>query len=513
MTQFELTADGAGVVALVSCEETVNEEENSSMLAVTLSFKSSQWYGVTYWLEGKLGDITLDKTVHYVYLGAKNKFYPVEQTFYLTVPHETDGTGIATVTIDLKGATRTGSAGSGWRVQGFGSVPLTPIARASTVGAADADIGGVSVIAVSRKNSSYSHSLSYSFGSLTGFIAEDGTGADQPVYCTATAIPFKVPEAFYYELTSAKAGVCTVTCTTYKDQTQVGLPMSCSFAVHTREDLCKPILTASVADVNEETVALTGDANVLVRFCSRAQLESLAQGQFGATVLSKTPDGVVEEPESDNFSFYALDSRGYETALSLSVPMIPYVMLTANASCNRNGNTDNTATLTVRGSYYNGSFGKQENHLTVVATVGGRIYNLDTQVFDNSYVATCVLEDMDYTSGYVINLYVSDALTELTPLVQLRRGVPVFDWGRRDFAFHVPITAPMINGVTNVALKAWPVGSVIMTADDRSPADTMGGTWQKLENMGLDLYFWQRLKSVDLLGTGLLGSFVLGDEV
>ena len=113
MSQYELTADSAGITARVSCVETVDQQANTSTLAITLEFKSSQWYGVTYWLEGAVGDAALDKTVHYTYLGALNKYYPVEQTFYVTVPHGSDGTGTAALTVNIRGATRSGSAGSG----------------------------------------------------------------------------------------------------------------------------------------------------------------------------------------------------------------------------------------------------------------------------------------------------------------------------------------------------------------------------------------------------------------
>lgn len=513
MTQFELTADGAGVMARVTCVETVLEEQNCSQLAITLEFKSSLWYGISYWLEGTLGDVTLDKTVHYAYLGEKNQYYPVEETFYVTVPHEADGTGTAALTLDLKGTTRTGSAGSGWKVKGSCSIPLTPIARASTVGATDAAIGAVSMIAVSRKNSGYCHTLAYSLGGLSGFIAEDGSVSEKMVYCTAAAVPFKVPEAFYYEMTQAKSAPCVITCVTYNGTQQVGLESSCSFTVHTDGAQCAPTLTAQLQDVNPDTLAVTGDASTMVRFCSQVKKTSTAQGLYGATIVEKSEDLVESGPETNVFDFYAVDSRGYETGVSLCMPMVPYVKLTANASCSRRGSTENTAILTVRGSFYSGSFGLVDNALAVTAYADGKEYFMDVEFSGNSYVATCLLEELAYTESHLITVEAVDLLTTVQTQVRLQQGVPVFDWGQRDFAFHVPVTAPRINGISNVAFKAWPIGAVIMTANDVSPAQTIGGTWGKLEDLGIDLFLWQRLQGADLLGTAKLGTFTLGEEV
>lgn len=511
MSQYELTADSAGVSALLSCTETVNEQANTSTLAITLQLKSRQWYGVTYWLEGTIGDVTLDKSVHYGYLGGLNKYYPVEQTFYTTVAHEPDGTGTAVLTVNLRGTTRSGTAGSGWRIQTAVSVPLTPIARCSGVVATDADIGAVSMIAVSRRNNSYTHTISYSFGKLSGYIGEDGQLSSEPVYCTAAAIGFTVPESFYYELTDAPTGVCTLTCATYDGREQVGVSAQCGFTVTAPKSRCAPVLETQLTDVNPQTLALTGDEKTMVRFCSHVQAQLAARGQYGAEIVEHTLTGITYEPQSNQFDFYARDSRGYETAQTVVMPMVDYVPITANLSCSRAAAISTDAVLTVRGSCYNGSFGAAHNSLRLTVRAGGRAYTLEPVFSGNSYTAICTLEGLDYTVSHRITVEAADLLTTATAQVSLQQGVPVFDWGKRDFAFHVPITAPMINGVTSLALRPWPVGAVLMTVEDQSPAASLGGKWEKLENMGLPLFVWKRLKTADTLGAAILGTMTLGD--
>ena len=512
MTQFELTADGAGVTALVTCQETVDREANSSLLTITVQLKSRSWYGVIYFLDGTVGDTALSSDVDYAYLGALNTYYPVEQTCYLTAPHNADGSGTAVVTVELRGITRSGGAGSGWRISGSHTVELTPIARASTVGATDGDIGAVSMIAVSRKNNDYTHTLGFHFGSLSGYITPEGAVSDTPVASTATAIAFQIPEEFYYQIPDSPTGICHLTCQTYHGQTPVGSPSTASFTVTANEQISRPALTAQVVDIAPDTVELTGDAGVLVRFCSIAEVSCTAQAQFGAAILEQTPSEQLPAPESPQFSFYALDSRGYRTDLTVTAPMVPYVMLTVNASCLRKGATDNTAVLTVQGSCFAGSFGKVSNELTLTAQAGGKIYTLSPYVEGDQYAATCILEGLDYTQSHTVTVTAWDLLQTVSAQTQLTRGVPVFDWGKNDFAFHVPVTVPVLNGMRNIPLHAWPVGAVVLMTADKTPADSIGGKWERLETTLGGLYLWKRLRSADLLGTAVLGSMILGEE-
>ena len=58
------------------------------------------------------------------------------------------------------------------------------------------------------------------------------------------------------------------------------------------------------------------------------------------------------------------------------------------------------------------------------------------------------------------------------------------------------------------ALKAWPVGAVMLTTAD--PGSCIGGSWEHLTLSGLDA--WRRLPSPHALGSGLLGALILGTE-
>ena len=148
----------------------------------------------------------------------------------------------------------------------------------------------------------------------------------------------------------------------------------------------------------------------------------------------------VNNAESGSFVFAVRDSRGYPAEKTVSLTLVPYVKLTANASARRTDPTSGKATLTVKGNYYAGSFGAASNSLTVKATVAGVTHTLTPSISGNTYTATLSLSDMDYTQSHSISVEVTDKLASLSQTVVLGKGLPVFDWGEGDFAFHVPVS-------------------------------------------------------------------------
>ena len=487
--------------------------ENCSVLEARLYIISTRWYGVTYYLQGQAAGRDFSSNYDDVYIDELGTPALAGDSWSFRVDHMPDGTGALTVSVSLRGYTVDGNYGNGWRIEGSRTVELTPIARASTVEVTDGAVGGTAMIAVTRKNSSYTHQLHYSFGDLTGYITQSGAVSLQPVSCTATAIAFYLPEEFYSQMTDRPSAPCTVSCTTFDEDRQVGEATQAVFTVTAPESLCRPTLTAEIADVNPDTLALTGDPTVVVRFMSRVHCTALAQGLYGATVKKLLVQGqpvpaVLDAME--RYSFSATDSRGYECTQVLMPTVVPYVLPTVNGTCSRVDPSGGYAELTVRGSCFWGSFGLESNSLRLTASVDGRQYPMQPVADGDSYHAALRLEGLSYEQDYSVLITARDALSTVTAELQISRGEPVFDWGKRDFAFHVPVTAPRLNGIKNPALKAWPVGAVMITNSD--PGDAVGGKWTHFTIPGIDLDAWRRIQGADTLGTAKLGKMVLGTE-
>ena len=76
-----------------------------------------------------------------------------------------------------------------WAINKDGSATfdLDTIPRASTIGAADANIGSNTTIVVNRKSTAYTHSIAYKFGSLSGYVTADGkTSSSESKYSATT---------------------------------------------------------------------------------------------------------------------------------------------------------------------------------------------------------------------------------------------------------------------------------------------------------------------------------------
>lgn len=333
------------------------------------------------------------------------------------------------------------------------TVDLTTIPRASTIGASDANIGSKSTIVVTRKSTAYTHSIAYKFGNLTGYVTAEGGISNTEVKYSTTSISWAIPTTFYEQIPNSKTGICTLTVKTYSGSTQIGDAKTDTFTVTAAQSLCAPFVSGSVVDSNSITKALTGDASKLVRYYSTAICTITATPKNSASISDKKIGGVsvsgttreIEKIEIDSVDFYAIDSRGYEASESVAISLIPYIILTNNPVGQRTDPTSGNAKLTVKGDYFNNSFGLEQNSISVryrVRPVDGEYgeYSFaDVSVFENSYSASADLSGLDYRNQYEIEVVVSDSLEEVTKTAKINKGIPVCDWGESDFRFNVPV--------------------------------------------------------------------------
>ena len=396
-----------------------------------------------------------------------------------TIAHTPDGS--KTVTVAARFDPKTPATREMTQTQ---TVVLTTIPRASTLAATDANIGAVSIIAVNRRASQYSHTVQWHFGSLSGWLGADGSISQSPVKMQESTLAFSLPEDFYYQIPNSPTGVCQLVCTTYLGDVQVGQPQQTTFTVTADPALCAPQAQLTVTDCNSATLALTGDENVLVRHASTALCRLTALPQYGATIVSQT---VADMPGEDALQlpgidspvvrFSVTDSRGYSCAGSSQNPMVDYIPLTANLSAGRTDPTSGRATVTVRGNFFPGSFGEIENGLTVVCRIGQQEKQLQAQLFEDSYEAVGEFEGLDYLYSHTVELTVADALMELERTAVIGKGVPVFDWGEGDFCFHVPVSVPAPTQPEHAVNQAYAVAKTgdVMAGPLTTPALQLPG--------------------------------------
>lgn len=410
---------------------------------------STQYYRIT---------VSCDPVTGASYFG-----YPIYLQIYL------DGTSKATQTLKAASPSQWGSAisyTSGWlavsnktsgttalaiRVySGMGSTRDTTYnyslnidPAASAISCTTANVESHPTITISKADPNFTHTITYSFGTLSGTIVEK---------TNATRITdWTIPEEFYTQIPDAKTGWGSLYCTTYNGNTELGTTR-CDLNVGTDETKCKPIIQCLVSDINDATVILTGRPDRLVRYCSTAECSIHAYPQKGASgITEQTVNNVatsaklvIENVETGTFDFYAKDSRGYFNTEKVVYPIVPYIILTADVTGFRNDPTSGNATIQVKGNYFNGSFGTWDNALTISYRQGDASIAVTPTITDNTYSATIELTGLDYTKAFNFEVKVADMVNTVTKKVTIQKGIPVFDWGEEDFRFNVPVT---INGV------------------------------------------------------------------
>lgn len=319
-----------------------------------------------------------------------------------------------------------------------GSLTLDTIPRASSVTCTDGMIESSVSININRASDTFTHTLRYSFGSLSGTIAT-GIGMSHG---------WVLPTTFYSQIPNSKSGIGVVYCDTYSGGTLLGTSQV-TFNVYTDESKCKPDVTATVIDNNQTTVALTGDNNKIVKFASNAKITITATAKNSSSISNRTAtcsDGksgsgtevILNKVESGNFTISATDSRGYTTSIPINKTLVDYVTLTINSNFYRPEDTTGEVKLSYDGNYYIGSFGTSNNSLTVkyrykestTSSWDGVEYITITPTIseeDNTYSGDVSLgTNFNYQKAYDFEIVATDLINTVSQTAYVSEGIPMF---------------------------------------------------------------------------------------
>ena len=236
------------------------------------------------------------------------------------ITHNADGTKSFSLSIEAGVYTYAVS------VTASGTHTLDTIPRASTVSATNTNLYSASTITITRASSSFTHTLTYSFGSTTGTIVSK---------TTSTSVSWTPALTLANQIPNAVSGTCTITCDTYNGSTKIG-SKTCTLTLTVPASV-KPTMTSVTAtrvdgDVpaawaiyvqnkSKATVTINGAAGA---YGSTISSYSISGGGYSSTASSFTT-GLLAASGTITFTAKVTDSRGrVSDAKTVSISVVAY---------------------------------------------------------------------------------------------------------------------------------------------------------------------------------------------
>ena len=269
------------------------------------------------------------------------------------VSHNSDGTGSAS------GSASINFPNWGWSGTASGSFTLPTIPRASGVACSSPNIGDAATITIDKKSSSFTNTVTYKIGSITGTIA-DKTSNTVLLFPTDS-----IKEQIYALIPNERKVQGTVYCTTYNGSTKIGDTQSATFNLYAVEDDCKPDISATIVDTNTSVTDIT---DKFIKYISKPKVTINATAKNSATITnysinlndgqtSNLQENTFDTIGSNKITVSITDSRKYPNSKDYPLDMIDYIQLHINTILiTRPEGTSNEAILNCDGAYYNGSF-------------------------------------------------------------------------------------------------------------------------------------------------------------
>lgn len=428
-----------GRLMTLTCTQTPNLANNTSTISWTLTVSGG---ASNYYSTGPT-TVTIGGTQVYY----KDRVSYSAQTFpaakgstsgSLTVNHSSDGSKSLAVSLSTAIYTSTVSTASGtWT--------LDKIGRASTATCTSGYIGDTATCTISAANTSYTHTVSFTCLGETYSIGSGLKGG---------ANRFTIPNSLYDTFGNRESAAATGTCKTYSGSTLIGTT-NFTFTIYaeTGSDAA-PILDCDAYDDEPTTLALTGDEYTIIPGYSFIYYTIDATAQNGATISSyKATNGTTNRYKDEGYfpkatspviNFTVTDSRGNTARETITLDVVDYVPLTCNLKSS-NMSVAGSMTIEISGNYFNDTFGKVRNTLTVyyrykegTGSYGSWIAVSPT-VSGNSYSLSKDFTGLNPDSTYVFEARAVDKLIDITSSSSNVQNKPVFDWSGTDFNFNVPV--------------------------------------------------------------------------
>lgn len=385
------------------------------------------------------------------------------------------------------------------------NITLDSIPRASNVSAANMTMGSAGTISINRASSAFTHTLTYSFGNTNGTIATKTT-ASSVSWTPALSLASQIPNAI--------SGTCTITCTTYSGNTNIG-SKTCTLTLSIPASVKPTISSLTASRIDGEVPSTWG---IYVQTKSKVKLTiNGAAGSYGSTIKSYSitgggysgsastlTTGFLNNSGTITFKATVTDSRGRvsaEASVSITVTAYspPYFNSSLSQRCLSNGALDDDGTyIHALVSFGYSTCGGKNTLKTSVQykqvaaeqwTDAGVTFTSNTAfTYGKGQISTETSYDVRYTLEDAFStISVQEIVSTAAVVMDFKsggKGVAIGKVSESDNTFEVAenwdvkVYGMLLKEyIQQFAKTMYPVGSIYMGVSSTNPSTYFGGTW------------------------------------
>lgn len=438
MGRFNISTNNSSIDGYVDIyEHDISNVSNNSRLNINVYLHRTNNYsgnpsassGCVFYIKIDNDTYTID--TGYVQIPNNKTYVNVASLNDILIKHNDDGS--KTVRISVSGNVPYSSFGFSEQGEDY---TLTKIPRASNIAVSNTNLGQNIVIVIGKLVNTFTSTLTYEIGSLTGTIVEKTTLENYPWVMSEELIG-QIKNAY----PSNNQINAIVRCKTYDGDTQIGSTKSATFVLSIVD---KPLITSAIRnELNENISSLT---NSVLRSASCNKFTINATAPVGTSIAyyrvknGDADSGYLTSNEvtlNNIQSFYkdsdgnlktkfivtCQDERGNESdGFEVVCDFINYINVSINKTdtlISRSSNVSTDAKITLQGNFYNGQIGTTANTIQIKCkykkqgtTTYSELMSIDYTAEENKFnVSNFAIEGtFNYQDNYEFIFYVTDLI-------------------------------------------------------------------------------------------------------